>query len=141
MSKLGIAVRTLRKRKALTQGQLALYAHVDQSYISQIENGHVESVGGDILVRLASHLGTTTDYLLGLTQNPSPTEADLQLTELEYRILQLFRLLPTWLQDMMIRQLRMWVDNQERLPIEGFTGHNDPPRTRLHPISSDTDNR
>lgn len=90
MSRLGLAIRTLRKRQSLTQGQLALYADIDRSYVSQIENGYVNSVGSEILSRLAQRLNTTTDYLLGLTASPWPP-GNPGPTEQESHLLRIFR--------------------------------------------------
>jgi transcriptional regulator with XRE-family HTH domain len=70
MSAMGATIKRMRKRRGLTQGQLAIYAGINRSYISQIENGHVDSIGSAILVRIAHHLDVSTDYLLGLTADP-----------------------------------------------------------------------
>ncbi len=64
MTNVGPTIRKLRRERSLTQGQLATYAGIDQSYLSKIENGLVGSVGIEIVARIAQTLGVTTDHLL-----------------------------------------------------------------------------
>ena len=76
-SPLGERLRKLRKQRNLTQGQLATYGQVSQPTISQLESGWIQDITGEALARLAKALGTTTDYLLGLTDDPRrPAERD-----------------------------------------------------------------
>lgn len=72
MKRLGQKIASLRKNKNWTQGQLALYAQIERSYISKIEAGGAPNVSGIIVARIARALGTTADYLLGLTDDPHP---------------------------------------------------------------------
>jgi transcriptional regulator with XRE-family HTH domain len=75
----GDRVRDLRKALHLSQYDLSgelrrLNTEVAQSWISQIErNGG--GLKGDSLAKLAFILGTSTDYLLGATDDPSPRES------------------------------------------------------------------
>lgn len=68
---LGDRLRALRNEKGLKQPQLARLAKVGQSTISDLENNK-KGTSADSLARIASVLGTTSDYLLrgvgGLTQ-------------------------------------------------------------------------
>jgi len=65
-------IELLRKNKSWTQGQLALYAEIDRSYVTKLESGDAPNVSGIILARIARVLGTSTDYLLNLTDDPRP---------------------------------------------------------------------
>ncbi len=69
-SLLGERLRKLRKQRKLTQGQLSVYSQVSQPTISQLESGQIQDLTGEMLARLAKALDTTTDYLLGLTDDP-----------------------------------------------------------------------
>lgn len=69
--KLEDKIELLRKNKSWTQGQLALYAEIDRSYVTKLEAGEAPNVSGVILARIARALETSTDYLLGLTDNPA----------------------------------------------------------------------
>ena len=58
-----------RKRKGLSQKELGEIIHVSQGSISQWEIGKT-TPDLKTIVRLANLYGTTTDYLLGRTDNP-----------------------------------------------------------------------
>ncbi|HHY67320.1 MAG TPA: helix-turn-helix domain-containing protein [Alicyclobacillus sp.] len=68
---LGQRIRERRKAKKMTQQNLADMLKLAKSTISQYETG-VNEPDSETLVRLARILDTTTDYLLGLTDNPTP---------------------------------------------------------------------
>lgn len=63
---IGEILREHRKKLELTQFQLAEEAGTTQGHISNIENGHVPRMSGDIIVRLARALQTTPNVLLGV---------------------------------------------------------------------------
>jgi len=66
----GHRVRMLRSDLGMRQGQLAEKIGVSNSTISGIETGTtgISRIAG----KLATTLGTTTDYLYGLTDDPLP---------------------------------------------------------------------
>ncbi len=72
-------LRDMREDRDLTQKQLAEYLHIRQNTYSQYENGRRE-LPIDALVALARFFGTSTDYILGLTdeKQPYPRSATLQ---------------------------------------------------------------
>lgn len=72
MGVLGSRVVERRGERDLSQGQLATYAEMEQSYLSMIEAGKRTNVGADILERMTLVLETTVEYLIGLTDDPSP---------------------------------------------------------------------
>ena len=53
-SKIGLAIRKLRKDRNISQEKLALESEVDRRYLSDLENGK-RNVSIDILERLANH--------------------------------------------------------------------------------------
>lgn len=74
----GERVKRLREKRDLTQGQLATYAGITQSYVSYIEREKTANVGTDALVPIARILETSIDYLVGLTDDPrSPMRAPI----------------------------------------------------------------
>ena len=87
--------RRVKRRRAdlgITQGQLSMYSSVSQAHISRLESGRVESLGGEALKKVARALETTTDYLLGMSNNPAPPGAEnMPRTELEWQMLKRFR--------------------------------------------------
>ena len=65
MVDLGDRLKTLRTGKHMTQRQLAQLIGVTKSMVSAYETG-IRYPSYDILIRLASVFGVSTDYLLGL---------------------------------------------------------------------------
>ena len=64
-------IRDLREDADMTQAQVAEYLHIKQNTYSQYENGQ-RQLPLDSLIALAKLYNTTTDYILGLTNDPKP---------------------------------------------------------------------
>ena len=64
-------IKDLREDSNLTQKTVAEYLHVKQNTYSQYENGH-RQIPLEALVKLAEYYNTSTDYLLGLTDERKP---------------------------------------------------------------------
>ena len=64
-------IRDLREDRDLTQKEIAEYLHIKQNTYSQYENGQ-RQIPIDFLILLAKYYNTSTDYILGLTDNPNP---------------------------------------------------------------------
>lgn len=69
----GERVALLRRRRGLTQGELAAHVGVSGNTISRIEQsthgkGGFEDVKGKTVAALAHHLHVSADYLLGLSE-------------------------------------------------------------------------
>ncbi|WP_353856468.1 helix-turn-helix transcriptional regulator [Bacillus sp. Bos-x628] len=61
-------LKSVRKNKGLTQEELAKRVKTTKGTISNYENGH-STPSNEMLKDLADALDTTTDYLLGRTDN------------------------------------------------------------------------
>ena len=64
-------IRDLREDSDLTQREIAEYLHIRQNTYSQYENGQ-RQLPIDVLIALAKYYHTSTDYLLGLTDQREP---------------------------------------------------------------------
>lgn len=64
-------IRDMREDKDLTQAQMAEYLKIHQTTYSDYELGNL-NVPVDVLVKLAKLYQTSIDYLVGLTDNPTP---------------------------------------------------------------------
>ncbi len=64
-------IKDLREDNDLTQRELAEYLHIKQNTYSQYENGQ-RQLPIEVLVALARYYGTSTDYILGLTNEKTP---------------------------------------------------------------------
>ena len=64
-------IRDLREDHDLTQTAVAEYLHIKQNTYSQYENGQ-RQIPIDALIALAKFYHTSTDYILGLTDERKP---------------------------------------------------------------------
>lgn len=67
MMTLGERIMITRKRHGLTQRELAAAAGLNTNTIARLEQGNLKDLGGQAVARLARALDTTTDFLLGLS--------------------------------------------------------------------------
>lgn len=64
-------IRDIREDRDLTQREVADYLHIGQNTYSQYETGQRQLPVG-VVIALAKYYGTSTDYLLGLTDTQKP---------------------------------------------------------------------
>ena len=64
-------LRDMREDHDLTQQEVAEYLSMKQSQYSRYERGH-RDIPTDIMIKLALYYNTSTDYLLGLTDDLNP---------------------------------------------------------------------
>ena len=64
-------IKDLREDHDLTQAEVAEYLHIKQNTYSQYETGQ-RQLPLDFLIALARLYKTSTDYILGLTQEKKP---------------------------------------------------------------------
>ncbi len=64
-------IKDLREDRDLTQKTIADYLHIRQNTYSQYENGQ-RQLPISVLISLARYYRTSTDYLLGLTDDITP---------------------------------------------------------------------
>lgn len=62
-------IRSLREDRDITQKQIAQVLHCSQQVYSNYELGQ-RDIPTDVLIKLAEYYNVSTDYLLGLTDNP-----------------------------------------------------------------------
>lgn len=76
---IGKRILTLRSARGMTQDALASAVDISKSFLSEIENDHTMP-GGNIVLRLAEVLGTTTDYILRGGGVPSGSAAPMPMS-------------------------------------------------------------
>jgi len=117
LDSLGKRIKALRADRGMSQKDLAKMISTAQSHLSEIESDHVPRVSGYLVGRIALSLGTTSDYLLLLTDDPMPLsalreeEVDPQIVSLSRKI----RTLPSHLQEQGIAFLGDQLDTFLRL--------------------------
>lgn len=87
---LSYRIRERRLAAGLKQDELARLVNISQAQVSKYERGENEP-DSQSLVQLAHILHTTTDYLLGVTNEVNPSYKDSDLSEKEKVLLNLFR--------------------------------------------------
>ena len=68
-------IRELREDNDKKQKEIAVLLNTTQQHYSRIEQGNTE-ITGDRVVRLAKFYNVSTDYILGLTNIPTPLPKD-----------------------------------------------------------------
>jgi transcriptional regulator with XRE-family HTH domain len=69
---LGDRLRRIRKAHELSQAELATMLGLPQSWISELETGKRPHLDANTLARFCTALGVSADYLLGMTDDPTP---------------------------------------------------------------------
>ena len=91
MDVIGKRIKALRRSRNWTQTELAERSNLERKSIIRYENGQ-NIPGGRALSSLSSVFGVTTDYLLGLSDDPYPIPAsESALTALELEAIQALR--------------------------------------------------
>lgn len=72
----GENLKTLRKKRSLTQQELGAQVGLSKAVVSKYENG-MGYPTFDVLLRIAAFFGVTTDYLLGASRGKTIDVAGL----------------------------------------------------------------
>lgn len=86
----GDRLRGIRELRQLSQDMLAEQMQIGESQMNRYETGKSDP-SPEILVKMAQVLDVTTDYLLGLSEDPTTHLTEDDLTEDERRLLAAFR--------------------------------------------------
>jgi transcriptional regulator with XRE-family HTH domain len=100
-SDLGARVKALRRERGLSQGKLARIAGLNDTHISRIENNERPGVQAIAVARIARALDTSADYLLGLSNDPTPSSAP-----------------PIEIDPVRLRHLQRLVEHLTQLPLD-----------------------
>ena len=105
-------IQSLRKEKGLTLEQVADVVGVGKSTVRKWETGMIANMRRDKIADLAKALGTTPAYLMGWDEKKdSPSE--LQLTEGEKMLLDLFNRVPEDQQQLVLQMIRAALGSRE----------------------------
>jgi transcriptional regulator with XRE-family HTH domain len=109
-------LRQKRKQKKITQQELANLVNTKKNTISNYETGY-STPSNDMLVDLARALHTSTDYLLGVTDNDSPAEGNEKELDLDKlypertknmdKLVKLFNSVSPEIQETMLKQAEL----------------------------------
>ena len=105
-------IKKLRKEKDLTLEQVADIVGVGKSTVRKWETGMIANMKRDKIASLAKALGTTPEYLMGWEEKESSPN-ELQLTEGEMAMVELFRLVPEDRQQLVLEMIRAALSTQK----------------------------
>jgi transcriptional regulator with XRE-family HTH domain len=71
---IGERIALLRRRQGMTQRELGEESGVHRNTIARLERGVLHDLPGRFILRIAQALGTSTDFLFGLTEDEAPRE-------------------------------------------------------------------
>lgn len=77
-------IKALRKKRGMRPVELASLCNITEAYMYRIEGNDPPNVGSSTVVALAHALNTSTDFLLGVTDDPTPpiqSEEDPEIRE------------------------------------------------------------
>ena len=72
MEGFGQRVITARGHQGWTRRELATRAGLHEQHLAKVERGDRHRIEADTILKLATALKCSTDYLMGLTEDPAP---------------------------------------------------------------------
>ena len=114
MSIMGDNICQLRKSLGMTQEELAKrMGYKSKSTINKIELG-INDIPQNKILKFANVLGTTPAYLMGWDEDEATQlNKDIQLSEGEQALIDLFRKVPEDKQQLVLQMIRVALGNQE----------------------------
>ena len=108
-------IKALRQEKGLTLEQVADVVGVGKSTVRKWETGMIANMKRDKIADLAKALGTTPAYLMGWEENEEKKDspAEVQLTEGEKVLLDLFNRVPEDQQQLVLQMIRAALGSRE----------------------------
>lgn len=113
--KIGERIKRRRKELRMSADKLGEILGKDRSTIFRYEKGDIENLPLDILQPIAKALNTTPQYLMGWSEDNKATAPDqLQLTEGEQLLLNLFRQIPEEQQQVFLEMGRVYANSLKK---------------------------
>lgn len=78
-------ITDLREQNGWSKAELAERIGIDASRMGRIESGETKSVSDDVILALAKAFGVSTDFLLGVSDDPEPNNYDIKDEEVPLR--------------------------------------------------------
>lgn len=118
MGIVGERLRLARERAGLSLGQVREYEGIQKGHLSEMEQG-AKNPTGQTITRLAVRYHTSADYLLGLTDDPSPRR-DEPLPAAVHEIVELARDLSPGRQDELLAHARVLADAELQADLREY---------------------
>ena len=111
---MGKRLRASRNRAKLSLGQVAEYEGVSVTYLSALERGANRPNVWDLLARLAQRYRVSSDYLLGISEDPTPAAERRPLLSHEQEIMDLMPQLSDARRAELLAHMQVALDAQVR---------------------------
>lgn len=72
MASFGERIEALREERGWSRREVARRSGLHEQHLLKIEQGLRKRIESETIISLAQCFGVSTDYLLGLTENPRP---------------------------------------------------------------------
>lgn len=99
---IGERIKLRRMQLGLSQNDLAELVRTSQQQIGRYEKG-ANSPTAEIIIAMAQALETTTDWLLGVSDELNPHYEESDLSYSEHELLKVYRTMPTEKQESIIK--------------------------------------
>jgi transcriptional regulator with XRE-family HTH domain len=106
----GDRLQELREKKDLSRDKLAKVLGIGSASIERYENGK-QSPSADVLVSIARHFDVSSDYLLGLTDDPRSVLKDDNFNAVELRSISLLHAASPEDQTRILRVIEVMTDH------------------------------
>ena len=90
MKNIGERIVYLREQQGISQKELAKQLGITAASLSRYEN-NIYDPKGNIIINLSKILNTSSDYLLGMTQDYRPISKPCTVTEQDLHVWELYR--------------------------------------------------
>lgn len=113
---LATRIKQLRETRGLDISQLEQLTTISAAHLYRIEKGQ-RIPGADTLARLASALETSADYLLGISDDPSPrpiTNHPALLNPLLQELINLWPDIPPLVQESLLNFIRIFLQERRK---------------------------
>ena len=104
-------IKDLRLKRGMTLEQVGDIVGVGKSTVRKWETGMIANMKRDKIALLAKALGTTPAYLMGWKDDKTNSPDDMQLTEGEKMLLNLFRQIPEEQQQVFLEMGRVYANS------------------------------
>ena len=110
---IGLRIKTAREQKDMTLDDVAKRCGTTRQTIYKYENGIVTNIPYDKIELLSEALGVTPSYLFGWEEKENSPD-ELQLTEGEKALLEIFRLIPADQQKVFLDMGRVYANSLKK---------------------------
>ena len=114
-------LKELRKKKHITQEQLAAIIGVERSSIGKYESKAHTIPSDDVKYKIAEYFGVTVDYLMGYSDDPCPQIGELSLADDEKELITIYRSLNDVGRNMVLRMVHVCAGNPNMQKEDGHT--------------------